>query len=108
MNILRIFGVGSNRILAKNCSVQGTVTKVQRSALHTIKKPVRLYIHEGNTIFSHYITFDYCVEDQNYTGMLFIDLRYRCPQKSEKIEVFYDPQKPWNYACYTFGPGIRM
>lgn len=108
MNIFRIFGIGSGRILAKNCSVPGTVTKVQRSALHTVKKPVRLYTHEGNTVFSHFITFEYSVDGQLYTGKLFIDLRYRCPQKSEKIEVFYDPPKPRNYACYAFGPGVRM
>lgn len=108
MNILRIFGIGSRPILAKGYSVQGVVTNVQQSVLHTIKKPIRVYLHEGNTIFSHYITFDYCVNGQQYTGKLFIDLRYRCPQKSEKIEIFYDPRKPQNYACYAFGPGVRM
>lgn len=104
MNILLIFHIGSRRILAKNHSVTGTVTGVQRSVIHTVKKPVRLYLNESNTIFSHFITFRYTVDAVDYTGKLFIDLCYRCPQKGESIEVYYDPEKPENYACYAFGP----
>ena len=80
MNALRYFGIGANRILAKDCHVSGTVTYVGRSYLYVVKKPVRLYVHEGNTRF------------------------YRCPQKGETIEVYYDPEKPENYAFYSFGP----
>ena len=108
MNVLRAFGIGSNTILSKGHSVQGTVTHVQQSCLHTIKKPVRLYPNENNTVFSHFITFEYSVDGQPYQGELFVDLRYRCPQKGEKIEVFYAPGKPQNYACYAFGPGVRL
>ena len=108
MNLLRVFSIGSNAILSKGHSVQGTVTCVQQSGLHTIKKPVRLYLNEHNTVFSHFISFEYSVAGQPYQGKLFVDLRYRCPQKGEKIEVFYDPGKPQNYACYAFGPGVRL
>lgn len=104
MHLFRIFHIGSEKILAKNCHTRGTVTMVQNSFLHVVKKPVRLYPNEKNTIFSHYITFRYTVDSIPYTGKLFIDLRYRCPQKGENIEVFYDPEKPQNYACYAFGP----
>lgn len=30
MNILRLFGIGSEAILAEDCSVKGTVTKASR------------------------------------------------------------------------------
>lgn len=104
MKLFRIFGIGSKKILEKNCSVTGRVTMVQKSYLYVVKKPVRLYVNEKNTLFSHYITFTYTVDGTAYTGKLFISLRYRCPQKGERIEVFYDPEKPENYACYAFGP----
>ena len=105
MNIFRIFGIGARKILAKNHSVQGTVTGVCISRIHVVKKPVRLYVNEKNTIFSHYITFRYVVNETVYTGKLYVDLRYRCPQKGECISVFYDPDDPRQYACYAFGPG---
>ena len=104
MNLFRIFGLGSGRILAKNHSVPGTVTGICRSCLYVVKKPVRLTVTEQNTMFSHYITFTYTVSGIPHNGRLWVSLRYRCPQKGEQIEVFYDPAKPENYACYTFGP----
>lgn len=108
MRLFRIFHIGSKQILSKGHSTAGIVTEVRRSALHTIKKPVRLYLNESNTVFSHFIKFEYTVNGIQYDGKLFIDLRYRCPQKSEMIEVFYDPDKPQNYACYPFGPHAMM
>lgn len=108
MKLLRIFGIGANCILAKDYCVQGTVTQVQRTWLHTVKKPVRLYINEQNTLFSHFITFAYTVDGVQYSGKLFVDLRFRCPQKGERIDVYCDPEKPEHYACYAFGPGAQI
>lgn len=107
MNLLRIFSIGADRILAKDCSVPGTVTMVRNSRLYVIKKPVRLYPNETNTLYSHYITFTYTVDSIPYKGKLFVRLNYRCPQKGEQIDVYYDPDKPENYACYAFGPASR-
>lgn len=104
MNILRVFGLWSHEILAKNCSVKGTVTMVQTSFLHVVKKPVRLYPNSSNTMYSHFITFTYSVDNIPYKGKLYVDLAYRCPQKGEQIDVYYDPEKPQNYAFYSFGP----
>lgn len=77
---------------------------VQTSALHVVKKPVRLYQNSSNTMYSHFITFRYMVDNIPYTGKLYVDLSYRCPQKGEEIDVYYDPEKPQNYAFYSFGP----
>lgn len=104
MKLLSVFGIGSHKILAKGTSVKGTVTAVHRSVLHVEKKPVRLLPNEKNTRYSHFITFSYIVDTVSYQGRLFVDLRCRCPQKGETIEVFYDPDKPQNYACYAFEP----
>ena len=105
MNIFRLFGIGSSSILAKNCSVKGTVTKVSRCWWLKINtKPVRRFSGDG-AVYPHIITFDYQVDGTSYLGKLYIPIRYRVPQKGEIIEVFHDPEKPKNYACYAFGPG---
>ena len=107
MNLLRIFHIGADRILAKNCCVKGRVTMVRKSYLYVVKKPVRLYVNDSNTLYSHYIAFTYSVDSIPYTGKLFVSLKHRCPQVGELIDVYYDPGKPQNYAFYSFGPASR-
>ena len=107
MNLLRIFGLWEQEILEKNCCTKGTVTMVQTSFLHVVKKPVRIAINPNNTIFSHFITFVYTVDGVTYKGKRYIDLNYRCPQKGEEIDIYYDPEKPEKYACYAFGPAVK-
>ena len=108
MKLLHMFGIGEKKILEKNCSVTATVTAVQISRIYVIKKPVRIMITEENTLFSHWITISYTVNDISYTGKRWISLRYRCPKKGEQIKVYYDPKKPYNYACYAFGPNVKL
>lgn len=104
MNIFRIFGIGSSKILSQGHSVTGIVTGVSRSYLYVVKKPVRLYMNDQNTMTSHYIFFTYHVNGISYKGKLWVSLRFRCPQKGEQIEVFINPENPEQYACYGFGP----
>lgn len=108
MKLFRMFGIGEKKILAKDCSVKGIVTMVQLSRIYVVKKPVRIFITADNTMFSHWIRFTYTVNGITYTGTRWISLRYRCPQKGEQIDVYYDPEKPENYACYAFGPNTRL
>ena len=107
MNLLSTFGIGANRILAKNVSTTASVTMVQKSYLYVIKKPVRLYISDSNTLYSHFITFRYTVEGILYTGKLFVTPYHRCPQKGEKLEIYYDPENPKKYAFYAFPPASK-
>ena len=107
MKLFHMFSIGSKKILAKGHSVPGTVTAVGRSYLYVVKKPVRLYVNDQNTMFSHWMFFSYSVNGISYKGKLWISLRYRCPQKGERIEVFYDPENPEHYAFYSFGPNPR-
>ena len=108
MNLFRMFGIGEQKILENRCSVKGTVSMVQISRIYVVKKPVRIFITEKNTMFSHWITFTYRVNGITHTGKRWISLRYRCPQVGEEIDIFYDPEKPENYACYAFGPNTRL
>ncbi len=107
MKLLRIFGIAKSRILEKDCCTEGIVTGVRNSRLYVVKKPVRIGISDRNTLFSHYITFTYQADSITYTGILFISLNQRCPQTGEKIDVYYDPENPEKYACYSFGPAVR-
>jgi len=107
MKLFRIFGIGADKILAQNHSTKATVTLVQKSYLYVIKKPVRLYINDQNTLYSHMITFRYVVDGTLYTGKLFVSPNYRCPQKGDQLEVYYSPQKPEDYAFYAFPPATR-
>ena len=107
MKPLWVFSIGAKKILAKNCSVKGTVTAVRNSYIHVVKKPVRIGINDSNTMFSHYMFFTYTVDNIPYKGKLYVDLAYRCPQKDEKLEVYYDPEDPSRFAFYSFGPNTN-
>jgi hypothetical protein len=107
MNILRVFGIGGKKILTKDRCVKGKVTAVRNSIIHVVKKPVRIGINESNTLFSHYIFFTYTVDNIPYKGKLYVDVNFRCPQKDEEIEVYYDPEDPSQYAFYSFGPSTK-
>ena len=104
MQFFSWFHIGAGKILAGGHSVTTRVEAVGRSYLYVVKKPVRLYVHDRNTMTSHWIHFHYTVNGIRYPGRLWISLRYRCPQKGEQIQVFYDPENPERYACYPFGP----
>ncbi|MGM9549035.1 MAG: hypothetical protein ACI3V5_04245 [Faecousia sp.] len=67
-------------------------------------KPVRPFPGDG-AVYPHIIPFANGVP---YAGKLYIPVRYRIPQKVETIDVYYDPEKPGNYACYAFGPGTTL
>ena len=107
MKLFSMFGIGEDKILAMDCHVKGTVTMVQDSWLYVIKKPVRLYVNESNTKFSHWVTFTYTVDNIPYTGKRFITPYYRVPRKGEQIDVYYDPANPERFACYAFGPATN-
>lgn len=108
MNLLRLFGFCKGPIIAKNCFAKGTVTKIYRCRWLTINtKPVRRFSGDG-AVYPHIITFDYQVNGIAYQGKLYIPVRYRVPAMSEMIDVYYDPDKPENYACYAFGPANHI
>ncbi len=107
MKLLRMFGIGANKIIGKNCSVKGTVTQVQNSYIYVIKKPVRIGITPQNTAISHFVNFTYMVNGISYAGKIFVSPFHRYPQQGEQIDVYYDPERPENYACYPFGPRVN-
>ena len=107
MNLLQIFGIGSGRILEKGCSTKATVTQVDVSLLYVIKKPVRLGVNDGNTLFSHFITFEYQAEGIRYQGKRFVSPHFQCPHKGDSITLYYDPENPQKYACPPFPPAVR-
>ena len=109
MNLFRILGFGADRILAKKCWAEGTVTEVSRLWwLRINTKPVRRFSGDGS-VYPHVITLRYTVDGMEYHGKLYIPVRCRVPEKGSTIDVAYDPNKPGNYACYAFDPsGISL
>lgn len=108
MKLLCMFSIGADKILRKNCCTKGTVTMIQDSYIYVVKKPVRIGINAKNTAISHFVNFTYTVEGIAYTGKIFVTPYDRCPVKGEQITVFYDPDKPENYACHSFGRKINL
>lgn len=108
MKLFRMFSIGADRILAKGHCVKGTVTLVQDSYLYVVKKPVRIGIGSNNTALSHFVNFTYMVEGIPYSGKLFVTPYRCCPSKGEQIDIYYDPAKPENYACYPFDPKANL
>ena len=108
MKLLRMFGIGANKILQMDCCTKGTVTMVQNSYLYVVKKPVRIGITSQNTALSHFVNFTYTVEGIPYSGKLFVTPYRCCPNKDEQIDIYYDPEKPENYACYPFDPKVNL
>lgn len=107
MKLFSILGIGVQKILALNHCTRATVTLVQRSYLYVVKKTVRLYVNDQNTLYSHFITFRYAANGMVYQGKLFVSPNYRCPQKGEQFDIYYDPENPQKYACYAFPPATR-
>lgn len=107
MKLFSLFGIGTNKILAMGHCTKATVTDVQKSYLYVVKKTVRLYNSDQNTLYSHFITFRYVVNGVIHQGKLFVSLNYRCPQKGEQFNLYYDPENPQKYACYAFPPATR-
>ena len=103
---LRMFGIGVTDAIAGK-ETKGIVTEVKRCWwLKVNTKSVRKGAFDG-ALFPHIIHFTYSVNGISYKGKLFVSLNVRCPQKGETLEVYYDPDKPENYAFYHFGPAVK-
>jgi len=106
MNLFRIFGFNEDKILQADHHTEGVVTDVKRCWWRRFKtNHARLYASDNNTAYAHIITFRYYVGDALYMGKRYIDIYYRTPDIGESFPVYYDPKKPEDYACYSFGPG---
>ena len=107
--MLRLFGFRENKIISMGYSVRGKVTNIHECWWLTVKtKAVRICNTRENTLHPHIITFTYTVDQISYTGKRYIPLRYRVPGVGEEFDVYYDPEKPKQYAMYAFGPGITQ
>lgn len=98
MSWLNVLGFGTKSLLSSGRKIQSVVEEVK--TLWWIKvntKPVRVDGMEG-AIFPGFIRFSYSVEGIKYKGSRVISPYKRCPIKGEKIDVFYDADKPSSYA----------
>ena len=99
----RIFGFGVGKAIAGE-RTEGVVTDVKTCWWLKINtKPVRRNMFDG-AAFPHIIHFTYSVDGQAYQGKCYVNWNKHCPQKGEKLVVYYEKEKPKRYAVIVNGP----
>ena len=97
MKLLRMFGMGTTAAIAGS-DTKGIVYKVSTCYWFKINtKPLRTSASDG-AVYPHIIHFTYTVDDKEYHGKRFVQWNKRCPYKDEIITVYYESEKPDNYA----------
>lgn len=95
--MLRMFGIATASALS-GVQTEGIVTQVKTCWwLKVNTKPVRRNMFDG-ALFPHVIHFTYTVGGRTYQGKRYVNWNKRCPQKDEKLTVYYEKEKPANYA----------
>ena len=94
---LRMFGVGVADAIAGG-QTEGAVTQVKTCWwLKVNTKPVRRNMFDG-AVFPHIIHFTYTVDGKAYRGKRYVNWNKRCPQKGERLTVYYEKENPAKYA----------
>ena len=111
MSILTTFNLGNGRrmaaeIISENKKATGTVTAVKTCWWIKINtKAARLHALDGAK-FPHIIRFTYTVNGAAYQGSSCVDWHLRCPDKGERVTVFYDENNPARYAVSPSGVSL--
>ena len=93
MKLFRMFGIGTTAAIAGS-KTEGIVCKV--STCYWLKvntKAVRASASDG-AVYPHIIHFTYTADHKEYSGKRYV----HCPYEGEKITVYYEAEKPDNYA----------
>ena len=95
--LLSMFGLRTARAMAGG-ETKGSVTAVKTCYWFKVNtKAVRAYASDG-AVYPHIIHFTYTVNNKVYNGKRYVQWNKRCPYEGEKITVYYEAQKPENYA----------
>ena len=97
MMILRMFGIGVDGAIAGE-QTKGVVTEVKTCWwLKVNTKPVRRNMFDG-AVFPHIIHVTYTVGGEAYRAKRYVNWNKRCPEKGEKVTVYYEKENPVKYA----------
>ena len=95
--LLRTFGIGVHKAIAGE-KTEGGITEVKTCWWLKINtKPVRTHGMDG-AVFPHIIHFTYTVNGYEYRGKRYVNWNRQCPQKGEKLTVYYEKEDPAKYA----------
>ena len=95
--LLRMFGIGVTNAIA-GMKTEGKVTEVKTCWwLKVNTKPVRTSMMDG-AVFPHIIHFSYTVHGETYRGKRYVNWNKRCPEKGEKLTVYYEKEAPAKFA----------
>lgn len=93
----RMFGIGVWEAVAGQ-KTEGVVTQVKTCWwLKVNTKAFRRNMFDG-AVFPHIIYFTYTVGNQTYQGKRYVNWNKQCPQKGEKLTVYYEKENPAKYA----------
>lgn len=99
---LRMFGIGVTDAIVGG-QTEGVVTQVKTCWwLKVNTKPFRRNMFDG-AVFPHIIYFTYTVNGQSYQGKRYVNWNKQCPQKGEKLTVYYEKENPAKYAVIVYG-----
>ena len=94
---LRMFGIGVTKTITGE-QTQGVVAEVKTCWwLKVNTKAFRRNMFDG-AVFPHVLHFTYTVDGQTYRGKRYVNWNKRCPQKGEKLTVYYEKENPAKYA----------
>lgn len=92
-----MFGIGVTNAIAGE-QTEGVVIGVKTCWwLKVNTKPVRRNMFDG-ALFPYIIAVAYTVKGQSYQGKRYVNWNKRCPQKGEKLTVYYEKEDPAKYA----------
>ena len=94
---LRMFGIGVTNAIAGE-QTEGVVTEVKTCWwLKVNTKSIRAGAMDG-AMFPHIFYFIYTAYGRSYQGKRYVSWNKRCPQKGEKLTVYYEKDDPAKYA----------
>lgn len=94
MNLLRLFGRGSKKIIARGRTAQARVDAVRQCWWIKINtKPFRRDMWDG-AVFPFIISFSYDADGIPCHGKGFVPYRLSCPRAGDTVSVSYDPDHP--------------
>lgn len=97
MKLFRMFGIGTTAAFIGS-KTEGMIDKVSTCYWFKVNtKPIRFGASDG-AVYPHIIHFTYTVDHEVYHGKRYVQWNKRCPYEGEKITVYYEAEKPDNYA----------
>lgn len=99
MEILRMFGIGAQKLIAANHKTEGTVTEVKPCYFLKINQKALRSTPLDGAVFPHIIHFTYQVDGNVYRGRRFVNWTQTPPRRGDRLTVYFNPDRPARYGA---------